>query len=49
VLLVLAAVMGLVGRAQVKKATPPVPTNAVRSVRADIDTVTEAVRDRGHR
>jgi MFS family permease len=49
VLLVLAGVMALVGRAQVKKATPPVPTSAVRSVRADIDTVTEAVRDRGHR
>jgi uncharacterized membrane protein YqjE len=49
VLFVIASIMGLVGRGQVKKATPPVPTGAVRSVRADIDTVAEAVRDRGHR
>jgi Putative Actinobacterial Holin-X, holin superfamily III len=49
VLFAIAGVMAAVGRGQVKKATPPVPTNAVRSVKADIETVTEAVKDRGHR
>src|SRR5262245_5055051 len=40
-LLVVAGIVALAGRSQVKKATPPIPSAAVRSVKADIDTVTE--------
>jgi hypothetical protein len=47
-LLLLAGVMALMGRGQVKKATPPVPEAAVRGVRTDIETVAAAVEDRGH-
>jgi Flp pilus assembly protein TadB len=43
----LAGVLALVGRAQVRRATPPVPERAMASVKADIDTVSEAVRERG--
>ncbi|HEY0696408.1 MAG TPA: phage holin family protein [Micromonospora sp.] len=46
-LFVVAAVLALVGRRQVRRAGPPVPTAAVDSVRADVDTVAAAVRDRG--
>jgi hypothetical protein len=49
VLLVVAGVLALVGRSEVRQATPPVPEEAVRGVRADIDTVTTAVEERGHR
>ncbi len=49
VLLVVAGVLALVGRAQVQQATPPVPQEAVDGLRADIDTVTTAVQERGHR
>ena len=49
VLLIVAGVLALAGRGQVRRATPPVPTEAVRDVRADIDTVTTAVQERGHR
>ena len=49
VLLVIAGVLALAGRSQVRQATPPVPEEAVRGVRADIDTVTTAVEERGHR
>jgi hypothetical protein len=49
VLLIVAAVLALVGRSEVRQATPPVPREAVRGVRADIDTVTTAVEERGHR
>src|SRR5690242_4364309 len=42
VLLLVAGVMALVGRGQVRQATPPVPEQAVGSVRADLRTVTEA-------
>jgi uncharacterized membrane protein YqjE len=47
VLFVIAAVLALVGRNQVKRAAPPMPTAAVDSVRADVDTVTSAFKDRG--
>jgi hypothetical protein len=40
-----AGVLALVGRGQVKRAVPPVPERAVRSVRADIDAVAAAVRE----
>lgn len=48
VLFAVAAVLALSGRKQVRQAVPPVPTAAVSSVRADVDTVTSAVKDRGH-
>ena len=49
VLLIVAGVLALAGRTQVRQAAPPVPTEATRGVRADIDTVTTAVEERGHR
>ncbi len=49
VLLIVAGVLALLGRTQVRRATPPVPTTAAREVRADIETVTTAVQERGHR
>jgi Flp pilus assembly protein TadB len=48
-LLAIAGVMVLIGRGQVKRASPPVPAEAVDSVKEDIGTVTEAVKERGHR
>ncbi|MFJ6197702.1 phage holin family protein [Micromonospora sp. NPDC092111] len=47
VLFLIAGVLALVGKKQVSHAVPPVPTTTVRSVRADVDTVTAAVKDRG--
>jgi hypothetical protein len=49
VLLAAGGVLALVGRGQFKRAVPPAPTEAVRNVKADLDTITEAVKDRGHR
>jgi uncharacterized membrane protein YqjE len=49
VLLVVAGILAIIGRRQVKQATPPVPRRTVDSVKQDIDTVTEAVKERGHR
>ncbi|MFF3856196.1 phage holin family protein [Micromonospora sp. NPDC002575] len=46
-LFLLAGILALVGKKQVGQAVPPVPAAAVRSVRADVDTVTAAVKDRG--
>jgi hypothetical protein len=45
VLFLVAGLMVLLGRGQVKKAVPPSPTEAVRNVKADIDTISEAVKD----
>ncbi|MGY3518490.1 phage holin family protein [Micromonospora sp. PTRAS2] len=47
VLFLAAGILALVGKRQVGQAVPPVPAAAVRSVRADVDTVTAAVKDRG--
>ena len=47
VLFAVAGVLALVGKKQVSQAVPPMPEAAVRSVRADVDTVTAAVKDRG--
>ncbi|GAB3803684.1 phage holin family protein [Micromonospora zhanjiangensis] len=47
VLFALAGILALVGKNQVKRAVPPVPTAAADSVRADVDAVTTAVKDRG--
>ena len=46
-LLVVAGVLALTGRSQVRRATPPMPRVTVRSVRADVDAVANAVRERG--
>ncbi|GAA3466674.1 phage holin family protein [Nonomuraea roseola] len=43
-LFVLAAVLGLIGKNQVKQATPPTPEAAIASVRTDIDVVKERAR-----
>ena len=47
-LLAFAGLLALVGRAQVGRATPPIPRTAVDSVRADIDAVKTAIQERGH-
>jgi len=39
-----AAVMGLVGRREVERATPLVPEETARSVKADLDEVKERAR-----
>ena len=46
-LFLLAGLLALVGRGQVKRAVPVVPTEAKDSIQADIDTVSAAVKDRG--
>jgi hypothetical protein len=48
-LFLVAGILALIGRGQVRRATPPVPEAAVNSVKQDIDTVTEAIKERGHR
>jgi nitrate/nitrite transporter NarK len=40
-LLVIAAVLGLIGKNQVKQAAPPVPEETIASVKADFDMVKE--------
>jgi hypothetical protein len=49
VLLAVAGVLALVGRNRVREAAPPVPEEAARNVKADVETVTEAVKNRGRR
>ncbi|GAA2544615.1 phage holin family protein [Pseudonocardia hydrocarbonoxydans] len=44
VLFVVAGVLALAGRAQIRRAVPPVPERAVDSVGRDVDTVKSAVR-----
>ncbi|MEU4230491.1 phage holin family protein [Nonomuraea sp. NPDC026600] len=44
VLFIVAAVLGLLGKNQVKQATPPLPEVAIASVKADIDVVKERAR-----
>ena len=46
VLFVVAGILGLIGKNQVTKAVPPQPTEAVTSVKADVDQVKHAVKDR---
>ncbi|EEP74472.1 hypothetical protein MCAG_04799 [Micromonospora sp. ATCC 39149] len=46
-LFLVAGILALVGKKQVSQAVPPVPAATVRSVRADVDTVTAALKDRG--
>ncbi|TDB77666.1 phage holin family protein [Micromonospora sp. KC723] len=47
VLFLIAGVLALVGKKQVSRAVPPVPASTVQSLRADMDVVTAAVKDRG--
>lgn len=44
VLFAVAAVLGLIGKKKVQEAGPPVPEQAIASVKADIDAVKEGVR-----
>jgi len=46
-LFLIAGVLALVGKNQVTKAVPPEPKAAIESVKADVDEVKHAVRDRG--
>jgi hypothetical protein len=48
-LLAVGGVLALIGRGQVKRATPAAPTETVRNVKADLDTIAGAVKERGHR
>ena len=41
VLFTIAAVLGLIGRAQLRRATPPLPAETLESVRADVDEIKE--------
>jgi uncharacterized membrane protein YqjE len=47
VLFAVAGILARLGKKQVSQAVPPAPQEAANSVRADVDTVTRAVRDRG--
>ncbi|HEY8471926.1 MAG TPA: phage holin family protein [Natronosporangium sp.] len=47
-LLLIAGVMVLLGRRQVKQAVPPMPKEATDGVRADLAALKTAVRERGH-
>jgi uncharacterized membrane protein YqjE len=44
ILLVLAGILALVGRSQVKQAVPPMPTKAVDSTKQDVQAVKESAR-----
>lgn len=46
-LFLMAGVLALIGRRQVRRAVPPMPSATADSVRADVRTVASAVRDRG--
>jgi MFS family permease len=45
-LFLVAGILGLLGKRQVSKAVPPQPQEAVTSVKADVDEVKHAVKDR---
>ncbi|MET7401232.1 phage holin family protein [Dactylosporangium sp. NPDC005572] len=45
VLLAIAGVLALFGKSQVSKAGPPMPTDAVASMKADISTITHSARN----
>jgi hypothetical protein len=45
--LLVAGFLALIGREQVRSATPAVPAGTTESLRADLDAVTTAVRERG--
>jgi hypothetical protein len=43
-LLAIAGIIALIGKSNIKQATPPVPTESIESVKADVQTVKEAIR-----
>ncbi len=45
-LFVLAGIMALIGKSQVSKAMPPEPKAAIESVKADVDEVKQAAKER---
>jgi Flp pilus assembly protein TadB len=49
VLLAVAGVLALVGRGQVRRIGAPVPEQTVDSVKADVQAVSDAVKERGQR
>jgi Putative Actinobacterial Holin-X, holin superfamily III len=49
VLFAVAGVMGLLGRGQIRRGSPATPEQTLNSVKADVQTVTDAVRKRGYR
>jgi Flp pilus assembly protein TadB len=49
VLFAVAGVMALIGRRQVRQVGAPMPEQAVDSIKTDVQTVTEAVKERGQR
>jgi len=48
VLFAVAGVMALVGKRQISRATPPVPSEAAAGLAADVQTVKEAITERRH-
>jgi uncharacterized membrane protein YqjE len=48
VVFAVAGALALVGRAEVKQATPPLPERAKENVQADVETVKHAVREGRH-
>jgi Putative Actinobacterial Holin-X, holin superfamily III len=46
-LFLIAGILALAGKSQVTKAAPPEPSAAIASVKADVDEVRQAVRERG--
>jgi uncharacterized membrane protein YqjE len=44
VIFIVAGVLGLLGRSQIKRATPPMPENAVESVKRDVAALSERIR-----
>ena len=46
-LFLIAGILALIGKSQVKKAVPPEPQAAIASVKADVGEVKQAVRERG--
>jgi len=46
VLFLVAGILALLGKKQVTKAIPPEPNQAIESVKADVDEVKQAVKDR---
>jgi hypothetical protein len=49
VLLAVAGLLAVLGKNQVSKAVPPVPQDAVASVKADLDVITHSVKNGSHR
>ena len=47
-LFAVAGVLGPLGRGQIRRGSPATPEQTLNSVKADVQTVTEAVRKRGH-